>query len=169
MSYIFSSLWAVSFYSTLLHVVSSRDVGKKGALCIQSEALCVSEALRGWCSLSYGPSTPLLQIPLNSGTLFTGLTLRGRRVIIDVHTALLTQITRFVFNKTCDFKCIFEHTRLCWLSSQSYTQRYTSYVCHDKPMKGCCVIKFIVKGVPLKRQWTLGWKEGAFTRHLNVK
>lgn len=31
----------------LFHVVSSRDEGEKGALCLQSVALCVGEALRG--------------------------------------------------------------------------------------------------------------------------
>lgn len=42
-----SSLWLCLSFITSLHVVSSRDEGEKGALCLQSVALCVGEALRG--------------------------------------------------------------------------------------------------------------------------
>lgn len=42
-----SSHWLCISFITSLHVVSSRDEGEKGALCLQSVALCVGEALRG--------------------------------------------------------------------------------------------------------------------------
>lgn len=60
-----SSLWLSLSFFTSFHVVSSRCEAEKEALCLQSVALCVGEALRGWCSLSCAPSTPLLQIPLH--------------------------------------------------------------------------------------------------------